>query len=147
MLCMFADMLSFNTTFFPRNSNSNGKSTCQDRRNRIAVDIETNEAFPDRETNPTDFDKLEGYNSNRPGRKKLGRWNQDGTFIRPGWNAPAFTLRLTPAYALSGSSVVRSRTGTSWPFRSRSGTSRSAVRARKWRRLARGRFGFIALYR
>ena len=28
-------------------------------RNRIAGDIETNEAFPDRETNPTDFDKLE----------------------------------------------------------------------------------------
>ena len=29
-------------------------------RNRIAGDIETNEAFPDRETNPTDFDKLKG---------------------------------------------------------------------------------------
>ena len=33
---------------------------------------------------------------------------------------------LKRSYALSGSSVMRSRTGTSWPFR-----SRSAVRARK----------------
>ena len=36
----------------------------------MAADIETNEAFPDRETNPTDFDKLEGYNPNRP---RIGR--------------------------------------------------------------------------
>ena len=28
--------------------------------------LETNEAFPDRETNPTDLDKLEGYNPKRP---------------------------------------------------------------------------------
>ena len=28
--------------------------------------MEINEAVPDRETNPTDFDKLEGYNPNRP---------------------------------------------------------------------------------
>ena len=39
------------------------KSACY---GRINSDIETNEAFPDRETNPTDFDKLEGYNPNRP---------------------------------------------------------------------------------
>ena len=40
--------------------------------------IETNEAFPDRETNPTDFDKLEGYNPNRPricSPKQLGQIN------------------------------------------------------------------------
>ena len=34
--------------------------------NRIASDIESNEAFPARETNPADFDKLEGYNPKRP---------------------------------------------------------------------------------
>ena len=28
----------------------------------MAADIETNEAFPDRKTNPADFDKLEGCN-------------------------------------------------------------------------------------
>ena len=28
--------------------------------------METNEAFLDRETNPTDLDKLEEYNSNTP---------------------------------------------------------------------------------
>ena len=28
--------------------------------------METNEAFPARETNPADFDKLEGYNPKRP---------------------------------------------------------------------------------
>ena len=49
-----------------RNSTSKRTYTWQDRRNWLAVDIETNEAFPDRETNPTDFDKLEGYNPNRP---------------------------------------------------------------------------------
>jgi len=27
--------------------------------------METNEAFPDRETNPTDFDKIEGYKSKK----------------------------------------------------------------------------------
>ena len=43
-------MLSFNTT----------------SSNRIAVDVETNEAFPDRKTNPEDFDKLEGCNPKRP---------------------------------------------------------------------------------
>ena len=32
------------------------------RRNRIASDIETNEAFQAGETTPADFDKLEGYN-------------------------------------------------------------------------------------
>ena len=32
----------------------------------MASDIETNEAFPARETNPADFDKLEGYNPKRP---------------------------------------------------------------------------------
>ena len=47
-------MLPFNTTF-----STKFEQTCQDRRNRIAADIETNEAFPDRETNPTDLDKLE----------------------------------------------------------------------------------------
>ena len=62
----FSPTCSHSTQLFPRNSNSNGKYTCQDRRNRIAADIENNEAFPDRETNPTDFDKLEGYNPNRP---------------------------------------------------------------------------------
>ena len=31
-------------------------------RNRIASDIQTNETFPARETNPTDYDKLEGNN-------------------------------------------------------------------------------------
>ena len=41
-------------------------STQQDRRNRIAADIETNEACPDRETSPTDLDKLEEYNPNTP---------------------------------------------------------------------------------
>ena len=34
--------------------------------NRIASDIETSEAFPARERNPADFDKLEGYNPKRP---------------------------------------------------------------------------------
>ena len=62
----FSPTCSHSTQLFPRNSNSNGKLTCQDRRNRIAADIETNEAFPDIETNPTDFDKLEEYNPNRP---------------------------------------------------------------------------------
>ena len=33
-----------------------------DRRNRIASDIETNEAFPARKTNLLDFDKHEAYN-------------------------------------------------------------------------------------
>ena len=42
------------TQLFPRNSNSNGKQTSKDRRNRTAPDIETNEAFPARETNPVD---------------------------------------------------------------------------------------------
>ena len=37
--------------------------------NRIASDIETNEAFLARETNPAVFDKLEGYNPK--GRKSL----------------------------------------------------------------------------
>ena len=37
--------------------------------NRIASDIETNEAFPARKTNPADFDKLERYNPK--GRKSL----------------------------------------------------------------------------
>ena len=37
-----------------------------DRRNRIASDIETSEAFPARKTNLVDFDKLEGYNPKRP---------------------------------------------------------------------------------
>ena len=54
-------MLPFNTTF-----STKFEQTCQDRRNRIAADIETNEAFPDRETNPTNFGKLEGYNPKRP---------------------------------------------------------------------------------
>ena len=56
----FSPTCSHLTQLFPQNSNSNGKWTCQDRRNRIAAEIETNEAFPDRETHPTDFDKLEG---------------------------------------------------------------------------------------
>ena len=62
----FSPTSSVSTQLFPQNSNSNGKQACQDRRNRIAADIETNEAFPDRETNPTDFDKLEGYYPKRP---------------------------------------------------------------------------------
>ena len=33
--------------------------------NKIAADIETNEAFPDRKTNPTDSDKLERCNPKR----------------------------------------------------------------------------------
>ena len=37
-----------------------------DRRNRIASDIETNEAFPARKTNVVDFDKFEGYDPKRP---------------------------------------------------------------------------------
>ena len=37
--------------------------------NRIASDIETNEACPDGETNPVDFDKLEEHNPK--GRKSL----------------------------------------------------------------------------
>ena len=62
----FSPTCSHSTQLFPRNLHSNGKQTRQDRRNRIAADIDTNEAFPDRETNPTDFDKLEGYNPNSP---------------------------------------------------------------------------------
>ena len=58
-------MLSFNTTFSTK-FELQRKINMQDRRNRIAADLETNEAFPDRETNPTDFDKLEEYNPNRP---------------------------------------------------------------------------------
>ena len=42
----------FPAPLFPRNSNSIGKQTYQDPRNRITSDIKTNEAFPDRETNP-----------------------------------------------------------------------------------------------
>ena len=57
----FSPPCSLSTQRFQRNSNSNGKYTCQDRRNRIVADIETNEAFQDRETNPTDFGKLERY--------------------------------------------------------------------------------------
>ena len=49
----FSPPCSLSTQLFPRNSNSNGKRTCQDPKNRIAADIETNEAFPDRETNHT----------------------------------------------------------------------------------------------
>ena len=45
----------FPTQLFPRNSNSIGKQTYYDPRNRITSDIKTNEAFPDRETNPVDF--------------------------------------------------------------------------------------------
>ena len=45
----------------------------------------------------------------------------------------------TRARALSSSAVVRSRTGTSSHFDLLSGQE-------KWRRLAGGRFGFIALY-
>ena len=37
-----------------------------DRTTRIASDIETNEAFPARETNLLDFNKLEGSNPKRP---------------------------------------------------------------------------------
>ena len=66
------------------------------------VDIETNEAFPDRETNPTDFDKLEGYNPNRPricSPKQPGQIN-----ARPGkWG-----LGTVQKNSLSG--VLR------WPF-------------------------------
>ena len=40
----FSPPCPFSTELFPRNSNSNGKRTCQDRKNRIAADIETNEA-------------------------------------------------------------------------------------------------------
>ena len=54
------------TQLFPRNSNSNGKQTCEDRRNRTASGIETNEAFPDRETNPVDCRQLEGHNPKKP---------------------------------------------------------------------------------
>ena len=63
----FLPTCSHSTQLVPRNSNSNGNETCQDRRNRIAADIEIKEAFPDRETNPTDLDKLEGYNTDKTG--------------------------------------------------------------------------------
>ncbi|CAH3144707.1 unnamed protein product [Porites lobata] len=53
-------------SWFHRFRGGNGFIVSRDRRNRIAADIETNEAFPDRETNPTDFDKLEEYNPNTP---------------------------------------------------------------------------------
>ena len=62
----FSPTCSHSTQLFPRNSNSDGNKHARIERNRIAADIETNEAFPDRQTNPTDFDKLEGYNPNRP---------------------------------------------------------------------------------
>ena len=65
-LLKFSLNAPFPKQLFPRNLNSNGKQTGQDRRNRIASDIETNEAFPARETNPVDFDKLERYNPKRP---------------------------------------------------------------------------------
>ena len=52
--------------FFHEIRTSTEKKTCRDRSNRIAVDIETNEAFPGRKTNPADFDKLEGCNPKRP---------------------------------------------------------------------------------
>ena len=58
-------MLSFNTTFSTK-LELQRKINMPGSWNRIAADIETNEAFPDRETNPTDFDNLEGYNPNRP---------------------------------------------------------------------------------
>ena len=61
----FSPACSHSTQLFPRNLITNEKYTCQDRRNRIAAVIETNEAFPDRETNSRDFDQLEGYNPNR----------------------------------------------------------------------------------
>ena len=51
-------MLSFNTTFSTEFELQRKIYMPGYRRNRIAADIETNEAFPDRETNPTDFDKL-----------------------------------------------------------------------------------------
>ena len=39
---------------------------CYGRRNGLASDIETNEAFPARETKRADFDKLEGYKPKKP---------------------------------------------------------------------------------
>ena len=51
------------------------ENKCQDRRNRIAPDIETNEAFPHRETNHIDFDKLERYNPKRPTTCSPGQIN------------------------------------------------------------------------
>ena len=40
----------------------------------IAEDIESNEAFQARETNPADFDKLEGYNPKRPKETHAPKW-------------------------------------------------------------------------
>ena len=49
----------------------------------LASDIETNEAFPARETNPEDFDKLEGYNPKRP-KVDMPKWRI--------WRAPQTCL-------------------------------------------------------
>ena len=51
-------MLSINKTF-------STKFELQQKIN-IAANIDTNEAFPDRKTNPADFDKLEGCNPKWP---------------------------------------------------------------------------------
>ena len=50
----------FFSTKFERKTNMLGSY------NMIASDIETTEASPGRETNPVDFDKLEGYKPKRP---------------------------------------------------------------------------------
>ena len=65
--------------------------------------------------------KGSGEGAGRAGRKKLGRCKR--------------------SYVLSGSAVMRSRTGTS-PLSALDPLSGQE----KWRRLAEGRFGFITLY-
>ena len=42
------------------------------------------EAFPDREKNPTDVDKLEGYNPNRPRISPTKQPGQINTSLQPG---------------------------------------------------------------
>ena len=64
--CHLRRHVPFQNNFFHEIRTPTETETCQDRRNGIGADKETNEAFPDRETNPTDFDKLEGYNPKRP---------------------------------------------------------------------------------
>ena len=56
-------------------------STIEDRSNRIAADIETNEAFPDRKTNPAVFDKLKDVIQN--GREYARRNQRAAKKIRP----------------------------------------------------------------
>ena len=70
-----------------------------DRRNSIASDTETNEAFPARKTNLLDFDKHEAYN---PWRPKV---------VAPEWQGQ---INARPSKWVLGTVQIKSISAVSW---------------------------------